>query len=155
MKQFNKLMANPDNRTEKRKLGDLGENIACDFLKRRGFEVLERNYLRKWGEIDIIAKKSGLVHFVEVKSVSCVTLRDSTDEALRLAPPSLGGASSGQDYRPEDNMHPWKLKRLSRVMQTYLLDRKLDCDWQLDLVTVKIDRQNRKAKVEIIENIVI
>jgi putative endonuclease len=124
---------NQDKRTEKRRLGDMGENIACDFLKRRGFEIIERNYLRKWGEIDIIAKKSGLIHFIEVKSVTRGT----------------------SEYRPEDNMHPWKLKRLSRAIQTYLLDRKLDCDWQLDLVTVKIDQQNRKARVEIIENIII
>jgi|SRR3989338_5789327 len=137
-----------DNRTEKRKLGDIGENIACDFLKNRGFEIVERNYLRKWGEIDIVAKKSNIIHFVEVKSVSGgvsgVTLNEP---ALRLR--------SGQDYRPEDNMHPWKLKRLARVMQTYLLDKKLDCDWQLDLVTVKMDQVNRRARVEIIENVII
>ena len=137
-------MTSLDKRTEKRRLGDMGENIACDFLKRRGFEIIERNYLRKWGEIDIIAKKSRLIHFIEVKCVSCVTL---DEPALRL--------HSGQVYRPEDNMHPWKLKRLSRVTQTYLLDRKLDCDWQLDLVTVKIDLQNRKARVELIENLII
>ena len=52
-------------------------------------------------------------------------------------------------------MHQWKLRRLARTMQTYLLDKKLDCDWQLDLVTVKIDQQNRKARVEIIENLII
>ena len=128
-----------DNRTEKRKLGDIGENIACDFLKKNGFEIIERNYLRKWGEIDIVARKEELLHFVEVKSVSCVTL-DSQQQ---------------DNYRPEDNMHPWKLKRLSRVIQTYLLDKKTDCDWQLDLITVKMDQEKRIARVELIENIVI
>lgn len=128
-----------DNRTEKRKLGDIGENIACDFLKKRDFEIIERNYLRKWGEIDIVAKKSDVIHFIEVKSVSS----------------DVSGVTSKDTYRVEDNMHPWKLKRLARVMQTYLLDKKLDCDWQLDLVTVKIDQANRKARVEIVENIII
>jgi len=127
------LFMKPDNRTDKRKLGDIGENVACDFLERRGFEIIERNYLRKWGEIDIVARKSNLIHFIEVKSVT-------------------HGTSS---YRPEDNMHPWKLRRLSRVMQTYLLEKKLDCDWQLDLITVKIDQLNRKARVEILENVII
>ena len=131
-----------DNRTKKRKLGDIGENIACDFLERRGLEIIERNYLRKWGEIDIIARKNNIIHFIEVKSVSRVTL----DE------PVTHGTT---DYRPEDNMHQWKLRRLARTMQTYLLDKKLDCDWQLDLVTVKIDQQNRKARVEIIESLII
>ena len=136
-----------DNRTEKRKLGDIGENIACDFLKKRGFEIIEKNYLRKWGEIDIVTKKDGIIRFIEVKSV-----RLPTPDAVGNG----GQVSYGTDnYRPEDNMHPWKLKRLSRAIQTYLLDKKLDCDWQLDLVTVKIDQENRKARVEIIENVII
>src|SRR3989338_7145664 len=126
-------MASIDNRTEKRKLGDIGENIACDFLKGRGFAIIERNYLRKWGEIDIIAKKSNIIHFVEVKTVTHGTL----------------------EYRPEDNMQPWKLKRLSRAIQTHLLDKRLDCDWQLHLITVKMDQQTRKARIELIENIII
>ncbi len=132
---------NNDKRTEKRKLGDIGENIACDFLKNRGFEVIERNYLRKWGEIDIIAKKSGVFRFIEVKSVSCVTLK------------SVPHVTSS--YRPEDNMHPWKLRRLARTIQTYLLHKKLDCDWQLDLITVQMNMQTSKARVEMIENIVL
>ena len=132
-----------DKRTEKRKLGDTGENIACDFLKKRGFEIVERNYLRKWGEIDIIAKKTGIFRFVEVKSVSA-----------NVSGVTVSGVTK-DNYRPEDNMHPWKLKRLARAIQTYLLDRKLDSDWQLDLITVKIDMETRRARVELIENIVI
>ena len=140
-------MENSDNRTEKRKLGDIGENVACDFLKKRGFEIKERNYLRKWGEIDIIATKSNLIHFVEVKSARLLPTEYSRD----------GGQVSRvtDNYRPEDNMHPWKLKRLSRAIQTYLLEKKLDCDWQLYLITVKIDQKNRKARAEIMENIII
>lgn len=131
-----------DKRTAKRKLGDMGENIACQFLEKHGFEVVERNYLRKWGEIDIVARKRGVIHFVEVKSVTYVT--------------SFRGPASGRgNFRPEDNMHPWKLKRLGRTIQTYLLHKKLERDWQLDLITVKMDMNTRKARVEMIENIVI
>jgi len=126
-------MNNIDNRTEKRKLGDIGENIACEFLKKHGFEIIERNYLRKWGEIDIVAKKGEIIRFIEIKSVT--------------------HATSG--YRAEDNMHPWKLKRLARTIQTYMLHKKLDCDFQLDLITVQMDMQTRQARVEMIENIVI
>lgn len=133
-----------DKRTEKRKLGDIGENVACEFLKRRGFEIVEKNYLRKWGEIDIVARKGSVIHFVEVKSVT------------RPTEQSFGRRAHGTSgYRPEDNMHPWKLKRLARAMQTYLLEKDLDCDWQLDLVTVKIDTESRKARAEIVENIII
>ncbi len=111
----------------------MGENIACQFLEKHGFKILERNYLRKWGEIDIVAEKAGVIRFVEVKSVTHATFA----------------------YRPEENMHPWKLKRLGRTMQTYMLHKKLDCDFQLDLVTVKMDMDTRQARVELIENIVI
>lgn len=144
-------MPEQDSRTEKRRLGDIGENIACDFLKNRGFEIIEKNYLRKWGEIDIVARKDGMIRFVEVKSVSVFSLpdRDVAHVTLRHAQGKQGA------YRAEDNMHPWKLKRLSRVMQTYLLDKKIDSDWQLDLITVKICERDRRARVELMENIII
>jgi putative endonuclease len=45
-----------------------GESLACDFLARKGFKILERNYRARAGEIDIIARKRDLVCFVEVKT---------------------------------------------------------------------------------------
>lgn len=136
-----------DKRTEKRKLGDIGENVACVFLEKNGFKVIERNYLKKWGEIDIVTKKGSAIRFVEVKSARLLPT-ESFQEG--------GQVSRVTDkYRLEDNMHPWKLKRLARVIQTYLLERKIDSDWQLDLITVKIDEKNRKARAEMLENIII
>jgi len=130
-----------DNRTEKRKLGDIGENIACEYLIKHGFEVIERNYLRKWGEIDIVAKKAHMYRFIEVKSV-------------RVAHETLNNVARAKNsYRPEDNVHPWKIKRLHRAIQTYMLEKRVDTDWQLDLVTVKIDETKHMARVELIENI--
>ncbi|MGB3922197.1 MAG: YraN family protein [Minisyncoccia bacterium] len=144
---------NEDKRTQKRKLGDIGENVACDFLKKRGFQIVGRNYLKKWGEIDIIAEKDNMIHFVEVKSarldgrsggqVSRVTLDNKVSHG------TLG------EFRPEDNMHPWKIRRLHRAIQTYLLENNIEKDWQLDLITVKINEKERKARAEILENIVI
>jgi putative endonuclease len=125
-------MKTPDNRTVKRKIGDIGENIACDFLTNRGYEIVERNYLRKWGEIDVVARKKGRLHFVEVKSVSRGTL-----------------------MRPEDNMHSRKLQRLSRAMQTYIIDHKTKEPFQLDLITVRIDRDTSQAHVDMMENVII
>ena len=132
---------NSDNRTDKRKLGDIGENIAAGFLEKHGYRIIERNYLRQWGELDIVAKKKNKIHFIEVKSVSCVTLK--------------GNVKHETGFRAEDNMHPAKLQRLFRTMQTYLLHKKLDCDFQLDLVTVQIDTKTHQARVELIENIII
>lgn len=136
-------MKKPDNKTGKRKFGDIGEDIASRFLEKRGFEIIDRNYLRKWGEIDIVAKKSEVIHFIEVKSVSRETITEN------------GPQQTKDGYRPEDNLHPWKLKRLSRVIQTYLLQKDINSDWQFDVVTVKISQKDRLARVEIIENIIL
>lgn len=47
--------------------GRVGEDIAADYLKKRGFKIIEKNFRCKIGEIDIIAKKGGNIHFIEVK----------------------------------------------------------------------------------------
>lgn len=123
-------------KTAKRELGDLGEDIACKYLERKGFRVLERNYLRKWGEIDIVAEKGQLLSFIEVKSVT--------------REPDAG-------HRPEENMHYRKVQRLRRAIQTYLLDRKIkeSQKWQFDLVCVYLDEVNKKARVEVLENVIL
>ncbi len=136
-----------DNRTQKRKTGDIGENIACRFLVKRGFEIVEQNYSKKWGEIDIIARKGQKLHFVEVKSV--------TRDSLKYVSPET------DSYQPEDNLHPWKLKRLSRVIQTYLLgysgNRGVthETDWQFDVMTVYLDLKGMEAKVNYMEDIIL
>lgn len=47
--------------------GRSGEDLACAFLERRGYEVLARNYRCRHGEVDIVARRSGTTVFVEVK----------------------------------------------------------------------------------------
>jgi putative endonuclease len=133
-----------DNRTEKRKVGDAGEELACAFLMKRGFSIVERNYLRKWGEIDIITRKGQKLHFVEVKTVSHL--------------PYSYGTCETSWYSPEDNLHPWKLKRLSRVIQTYLLGYSRgsrETDWQFDVITVYLDPRTGESKIEYLEDIII
>ena len=56
--------------SETQKTGEIGENIAVKFLVKQGFSILNRNYTKKWGELDIVAEKAGKIHFIEVKSVS-------------------------------------------------------------------------------------
>lgn len=48
-------------------LGKAGENIVARQLEREGFKILEKNYKRQYGEIDLIAGKKELIVFVEVK----------------------------------------------------------------------------------------
>ena len=52
---------------DKRKQGAIGENIACEYLEEKGYEILRRNYFTRYGEIDIIAKIKEILVFVEFK----------------------------------------------------------------------------------------
>lgn len=125
------------------KIGETGENVAVKFLVKQGFIIIDRNYTRKWGEIDIIAKKQNKLYFIEVKSVSCRTLLSNVSYETN-------------NYRPEDNMHTWKIKRLYRTIQTFLMSDKKHggWDWQIDLLVVYLDLENKKAKVKVITNII-
>jgi len=54
---------------DKKKLGNAGEDLACRYLQRNGYEILERNKsFGKLCEIDIIAKRKNKIYFVEVKT---------------------------------------------------------------------------------------
>lgn len=128
------------------KIGELGEGVACKFLMKHGFSILERNYTKKWGEIDIIAQKGDKRYFIEVKSKSVSSLDFAT-----------GFNEDGKETnRPEENMHPWKMKRLRRIVETYLISKRLGyVDWQFDLLVVYLDIDHRKARVKVIENIIL
>ena len=131
--------------TEKQKIGQIGEDCACRYLVERGFKIIERNYLKKWGEIDIIAKKKKKIHFVEVKAVSRDlsegnVIRETSKGILASVIDTLRGGrqnkqgseqehvdeniflsdkeipKNNDSYRAEDNMHPWKLQRLGRAV---------------------------------------
>ena len=129
-------------KTYKQTIGSAGEDSACKYLENKGFSIIERNYWKKFGEIDIVAKKSGVIHFVEVKSVSRETNFDVTHEKY-------------QDYEPTDNIHHKKLERLHRVIQIYLEDRNVsdETDWQIDVISVFLNFKTRKAHIEHLEDI--
>lgn len=125
------------------KIGELGEEISCNYLEKHGFSILERNYTKKWGEIDIITQKDNILYFIEVKSKSVSSLDFVSGETT-------------QTGRPEDNMHPWKLKRLSRTIQTYLIHNRIgNTPWQFDLIVVYLDLELRKARVKRVENVIL
>jgi putative endonuclease len=135
-------MQNTANNKEK---GDLGESIACKYLVKKGFEVIERNYWQKCGEIDIIAKNKDIIHFVEVKSVS----RDiNTDNVTH---------ETNDYYRPEDNLHEWKLERLRKTIQVYLVEKSVsdETNWKFDVITVYFDEKRLISKVFMLENIIL
>ncbi|MDP2648322.1 MAG: YraN family protein [bacterium] len=120
--------------TARKKVGNLGEDIACRFLKGRGFVVLDRNYSKKWGEIDIIAEREGRVHFVEVKSVT----REPQNHD--------GGVSRERDYVPEELVDLRKLRKLARTAMLYMENTKDEREYQIDVVVVILDNRTRTAK---------
>ena len=136
--------------SEKQKIGELGENIAVKFLVKQGFVILDRNYTKKWGEIDIVAEKNNKLYFIEVKSVSRLTLN-------KLTTVSYNDSDDRYEHRPEDNMHPWKLKRLSRTIQTYLLSKNIpeEKEWQVDLLVVYLCQAEKKAKIKVVSDIIL
>lgn len=151
-------------KTQKQIVGKKGEDLACTYLSKRGFEIIDRNYLKPWGEIDIVAKKAKKLYFVEVKSVSAdlsvtreTLLRSSFTNTLRKDKQGYAGQATQDQYRPEDNVHPAKLERMRKVIQTYLFSKFGDreVDWQFDVVTVHLDYTLKKAKIERLENVIL
>ncbi len=126
--------------TDKQTIGKRGEEMAEMFLKKQNFTILGRNYWKKWGEIDLIAEKGGVIHFVEVKTVT------------RIA---LNSGPIGEDYEPEDNIHLWKRQRLGRVIQTYLLEKKVgdEVDWQVDAIAVYLKPDGGVLKIDYLDDI--
>ena len=104
-------------------IGKIGEDLATNWLKTEGFSIIERNYNKKWGEIDIVARgTTGKVHFVEVKSVSYETKSD------------LEYAVTHETWRPEDNVHKDKQDRLKRAIQTWMLENKYQGEFQIEIM---------------------
>jgi putative endonuclease len=83
-------------------LGERGERTACGFLKERGYEILEKNYKCKLGEIDVIALRRGRLAFVEIKT-----------------------RSSGQFGMPQEAVDLRKQEKIFKVAQWYLKEKKL------------------------------
>ncbi|TSC82328.1 MAG: putative endonuclease [Parcubacteria group bacterium Gr01-1014_19] len=122
--------------TDKQITGNDGENLACDFLIRKGYKIIERNYLKPWGELDIITKdRSGVLVFVEVKTMRCLP--------------------ANTVLQPEDNLTDAKLKKLRRTAEMFagkhpeLIDS--DLGWRIDLVAICLT--SNKSKIRHYENV--
>jgi putative endonuclease len=127
-------------------VGGQGEKIAENYLKKKGFTILATNYLKKWGEIDLIAREmlnnKSLVHFVEVKTVSYETKAD------------LQRAVSYGTWRPEENVHYAKIQRLNRAVESWIMESNYEGQWQIDVAAVRIVPREKYATVKYISNVV-
>ena len=117
---------------KRRDTGIRGEKLAKDFLKKRGYRILETNYRCPEGEIDIVAKHQDSLVFIEVR----------TKTSLKFG-------------SPEESITLTKMERLritaARYWQTH---NDLPLLWRIDFVAVELNQQGKLLRIELIENAV-
>jgi putative endonuclease len=123
--------------TQKSQIGQIGENIACEYLRDKGYKIIARNYRKPWGEIDIITKAPDkTLVFVEVKTMSDFV---------------------GAELKPEDQLTGAKLQKLQRTAQLYaghypeLMDNAKN--WQIDLIAILLNQRSRESEIKHHQNI--
>jgi len=115
-----------------RATGQLGEKLAQDFLKERGYRIVTTNYRSPDGEIDIIVSKDGVLVFVEVRAKSSRTFGT-----------------------PEESITARKKQKLIAVSQHYLQNHEpQSISWRIDFVAVELDNVGRLIRIEHIEDAV-
>ena len=119
--------------------GARGETLAAEYLEKKGYKILDRNYKndrgKRLGEIDIVARKDGKIVFVEVKTRSL----ENYESTL-----------------PEANITYAKLRKLAKIGQIYIKAHKLwDKPYQFDAVSIWLSADYKDAKIKHIESIFI
>ena len=119
--------------SEKRKFGDTGEDLAQDFLIKRGYKIIERNYrVKNIGEIDIVCEKKGKLFFIEVK----------TRNVKRQT-----------NFPIEYSINDKKRSNLKKICNIYITDKHcFTKDWQVDAIFIKIDEIGNYS-IDHLENI--
>lgn len=111
---------------KKRELGIFGETLACEFLKKRGYKIIDRNVKLSYLEIDIVAQKKPKKVFIEVKTRSRQNLGPA-DQALKAS----------------------QIKNLKRAIKMYCFKKHLKLEnIRLDLISVDIKRPQKLAKIK-------
>ena len=114
----------------RKRLGNVGEEIAARELTRRGYTVRERNWRCPEGELDLVAEQGETLVFVEVR----------TRRGDRFG-------------TPEESITLAKRAHLIAAAQAYLLAHSLqDHDWRIDVVAVEMSAQGQLQRVDVIEN---
>ena len=126
---------------DRKQIGALGERLAAHYLHKHGFVILDRNVVRKMGEVDLIARKDRTMHFVEVKTMTCDEL-----------PPY--DAEWTDAYDPSVNLHETKIRKVARMGEWYMAEHELDDEWQVDGVLVWLRRHDGKAYVRYLPQLV-
>jgi len=117
---------------KRRDTGILGEKLAQDFLKKRGYRILETNYRCPQGEIDIVARQRDTLAFIEVR----------TKTSLEFG-------------SPEESITTAKKERMRATAAYYeQTHSNLPQSWRIDFVAVELDQKGGLSRIELIENAV-
>ena len=112
---------------EHNELGKKGEELAIDFLIKKGYTIRDKNYRYLKAEVDIIAQKEDILAIVEVKT------RSSRDFGL-----------------PQDFVNQKKIKLLVMATDHYVISKDLDVNVRFDIIA--IIHENNKFEIEHIED---
>jgi putative endonuclease len=123
--------------SKRQKIGEIGEEVASKYLATNNYEILDRNYTQKIGEIDIIAKRGNIIYFIEVKSYSLSFVSHETKE-----------------YSASENLTKSKFEKIKRTAISYLSNNKVSCEtFEFKIIVVRLDLILRKGRIVLFENI--
>ena len=116
---------------QKKNLGRWGEDCAVQYLERKGFTILTRNFFTRYGELDIVASMEGSLIFVEVRT-----------------------RSSNKFAYPEESVTPRKQRRMSQAAEQYFAQHPDSPDsWQFDIIAIT-RRPGTPPEIEHFENVI-
>lgn len=117
--------------TSRQKLGSHGEDIACEYLIKHGYKIIERNFKKTYGELDIISLYKDILVFIEVKT--------------RI----------GRRYgMPEESVTPRKLHEVKQTALYYkLLHPELSENLRIDVIGMELDEEKRLVYFNHIQNV--
>ncbi len=116
----------------KSETGKLGEDLACRYLISKGYKIIDRNYRKLWGELDVVAKSpDGILVFVEVKTV----VSHNVNNML---------------ITPEDQLTSAKARKLRKIASWYAGDNQeiisQERGWRIDLLALTMSQKNCLVK---------
>ena len=108
-------------------LGKKGEELAVDFLQKKGYQILERNWRFKKAEIDVIALKNDVLAIIEVKT-----------------------RSTAYFGNPQDFVNEKKIQLLVEAVNEYVISKDLDVEVRFDIVAIL--KTNNNFSIEHLED---
>jgi len=113
--------------------GRIGESLAIRHLKEQNYKVLDTNVTYKFGEIDIVAQREKVIHFIEVKAA------DSNSRMMVSLSERIGHS---------------KQLRIKKSVQQYVVENNLyEHELQIDAILIKVDTSQKAATIKYIANI--